>query len=100
MKRRFFLLVLLFCFIAVSCSVPTQETLTSTATPIPATPTVVVSKSCTSTLDDEVSPSYVPNTPLRDVVGHGHVVTGTVRSSVDCSPIPNAKLEFWPNWKE
>ncbi len=30
------------------------------------------------------------------MVGHGHVVTGVVLSSVGCKPITNAKLEFWP----
>ncbi|HZM23023.1 MAG TPA: carboxypeptidase regulatory-like domain-containing protein [Anaerolineales bacterium] len=43
-----------------------------------------------------MSPSYKPNTPERTIVGRGHVVTGVVLSSVDCKPIPNAKLEFWP----
>jgi catechol 1,2-dioxygenase len=65
-------------------------------TPAPVSPTATIPRSCTPTLDDGVSPSYIPDTPVRDVVGHGHVITGTVRSSIDCSPIPNAKLEFWP----
>jgi protocatechuate 3,4-dioxygenase beta subunit len=30
------------------------------------------------------------------VVGHGHILTGVVRSSANCVPIPNAKLELWP----
>lgn len=29
-------------------------------------------------------------------MGSGHVVMGVVLSSVDCQPIANAKLEFWP----
>lgn len=29
-------------------------------------------------------------------MGHGHVITGVVLSSVDCKPITHAKLEFWP----
>jgi protocatechuate 3,4-dioxygenase beta subunit len=29
-------------------------------------------------------------------VGHGHILSGVVRSSSDCHPIANAKLEFWP----
>ena len=38
----------------------------------------------------------MPDAPVRSVVGHGHILTGTVRSSVNCAPIPGAKLELWP----
>jgi protocatechuate 3,4-dioxygenase beta subunit len=47
-------------------------------------------------LDDGVSPSYKPDAPERTIVGTGHVVTGVVLSSVDCQPIANARLVFWP----
>jgi protocatechuate 3,4-dioxygenase beta subunit len=30
------------------------------------------------------------------VVGKGHILTGVVRSSKDCAPVANVKLEFWP----
>ena len=65
---------------------------------IPATRTVVAAspQSCTPTHDDGVSPSYFPDTPERTIVGQGHVLTGVVLSSMDCQPIANAKLEFWP----
>lgn len=59
--------------------------------------TAPVAQRCTPTLDDGLSPSYKPNAPERNVVGSGHVVTGVVRSSRDCAPIANAKLEFWPD---
>jgi protocatechuate 3,4-dioxygenase beta subunit len=55
-----------------------------------------INRTCQPTVDDGVSPSYKPDTPERTVVGHGHVVAGVVLSSVDCQPIANAKLEFWP----
>jgi protocatechuate 3,4-dioxygenase beta subunit len=29
------------------------------------------------------------------VVGEGHILTGVVRSSEGCAPIPGVKLEFW-----
>jgi protocatechuate 3,4-dioxygenase beta subunit len=62
------------------------------------TPTKIIalSHSCKPTLDDGVSPSYKPDTPERTVVGQGHVLTGVVLSGLDCKPIPDAKLEFWP----
>ena len=63
---------------------------------VTSTVSSVTTRSCQPTLDDGVSPSYVPDTPERTVVGSGHIVTGVVLSSVDCQPIPHAKLEFWP----
>jgi protocatechuate 3,4-dioxygenase beta subunit len=30
------------------------------------------------------------------VVGQGHVLTGTVRSSRDCAPVAGARVELWP----
>jgi hypothetical protein len=53
---------------------------------------------CTASYEaeDPLSPSYKPDAPRRTVVGHGHVLTGTVRSSRDCAPIPGAQVELWP----
>ncbi|WP_026842707.1 dioxygenase family protein [Citrifermentans bremense] len=50
---------------------------------------------CTPTPWDEIGPFYRPNAPVRNSLGKGYVLTGTVRSSADCSPIPNARIEFW-----
>jgi len=69
-------------------NVPSQIIVTTVATVKPL--------SCEPTLDDGVSPSYKPDAPERTVVGQGHVITGVLLSSVDCKPIANAKLEFWP----
>ena len=95
-------LLTLVVFLITSCAsaqnlpetTPTNSLSLPTNTPIPAA-TATLPKSCTPTLDDGVSPSYIPDTPLRNVVGQGHVLSGTVRSSADCLPISNAKLEFW-----
>ena len=97
MKRYIgFSFICLFLLLAGSCAPreakPTQQ-LPPTFT---ATAPMTSSKSCTPTLDDGVSPSYVPNAPERNVVGKGHVLTGVVLSSKDCQPITHAKLEFWP----
>lgn len=32
---------------------------------------------------------------MRSSVGTGYVLTGTVRSATDCSPIAGAVIEFW-----
>ena len=51
--------------------------------------------SCPPTAADAEGPFYVPNAPLRSVIGRGLVVTGTVRSAGSCTPIPGARLEWW-----
>jgi protocatechuate 3,4-dioxygenase beta subunit len=76
-------------------ALPTSAPVSAAAT-APQLPPATAARHCTPTNDDGVSPTYVPNTPVRNVVGHGHVLTGVVRSSRDCTPIANAKLEFWP----
>lgn len=50
---------------------------------------------CTPTPWDEIGPFYRPNPPLRSSIGKGYLLSGTVRSSADCSIIPNARIEFW-----
>jgi protocatechuate 3,4-dioxygenase beta subunit len=51
--------------------------------------------SCAPTRPDGEGPYYVPNAPVRSSVGTGHLLKGMVRSSKDCSPLPNARIEFW-----
>jgi protocatechuate 3,4-dioxygenase beta subunit len=51
--------------------------------------------SCSATAADAEGPFYVPNAPVRSVLGQGLVVTGTVRSAGSCTPIPGARLEWW-----
>ena len=52
-------------------------------------------ESCEPTVADPPGP-YVPGAPVRQSVGKGHIVSGMVLSSRDCSPIVGAKLEMWP----
>lgn len=88
-------LLLFFLFIGACVA---AEPVEKSEPPTPMSPslTVAVQRSCAPTLDDGVSPSYKADAPERTVVGSGHVITGVVLSSVDCQPIANAKLEFWP----
>ncbi|HEX3213370.1 MAG TPA: carboxypeptidase regulatory-like domain-containing protein [Actinomycetota bacterium] len=46
---------------------------------------------------DDLSESYRPGAPVREVVGQGHVLTGTVRSIRDCAPVAGARVELWPD---
>jgi protocatechuate 3,4-dioxygenase beta subunit len=50
---------------------------------------------CKATEPDILGPFYKPNAPIRSSVGMGYVLKGTVRSSKDCAPVPEATVEFW-----
>lgn len=50
---------------------------------------------CPLTPADGGDPFYVPNTPLRSHVGTGFLLTGIVRSGIDCSALRGARVEFW-----
>ena len=50
---------------------------------------------CEPTPADMLGPFYKPGAPVRDTVGEGYLLTGTVRSAPDCSALPEARIEFW-----
>jgi protocatechuate 3,4-dioxygenase beta subunit len=50
---------------------------------------------CEPTREDHLGPFYEPNAPLRSTVGQGYVLSGKVRSATDCSPLAEARIEFW-----
>jgi protocatechuate 3,4-dioxygenase beta subunit len=50
---------------------------------------------CPLTQGDGGDPFYKPNTPVRPHVGTGFVLTGIVRSGIDCSALKGARVEFW-----
>lgn len=50
---------------------------------------------CPPTPRDSEGPFYKPGAPERSSVGEGYLLEGTVRSALDCSPLPNARIEFW-----
>ena len=52
---------------------------------------------CSPTQVDADGPFYRPGAPERTKVGKGYVLRGTVRSAVDCSALPGAKIEIWLN---
>jgi protocatechuate 3,4-dioxygenase beta subunit len=56
---------------------------------------VVAAGSCPPTPWDEIGPFYRQNAPVRTKIGNGYVLTGTVRSSADCKPVTNARIEVW-----
>lgn len=50
---------------------------------------------CKPTPPDALGPFYTPNAPERTSVGKGHILSGVVRTSVDCSPVTGARIECW-----
>ena len=50
---------------------------------------------CPPTLDDGSGPFGRGAPPRRAKIGTGHVLTGLVLSSVDCAPIPGARIHLW-----
>nr|MBF0223534.1 intradiol ring-cleavage dioxygenase [Desulfobulbaceae bacterium] len=52
-------------------------------------------RDCEPTPFDEIGPFYRPNAPVRNKIGNGHSLTGSVLSVKNCSPLPFTKLEFW-----
>jgi Carboxypeptidase regulatory-like domain len=92
---RLLLVLVLAAALAAGCDRSAPAPAPRTATTPPAAP---AAGGCTAGYEepDALSPSYRPGAPVRAVVGHGHVLTGTVRSSRDCAPIAGARVELWP----
>ena len=57
--------------------------------------TAATAYQCKPTPEDEMGPFYRPDSALRNKVGTGYLLQGTVRSANDCSVIPEAKVELW-----
>lgn len=50
---------------------------------------------CPITSNGYMDPNYTPNAPVRSRVGTGFELNGVVRSGIDCSAIPRARVEIW-----
>lgn len=59
------------------------------------TPSQGHAETCPPTEPDMLGPFYKPGAPERSSVGKGYVLRGKVKSSIDCSPLKDAKIEFW-----
>jgi len=84
MTIRHSIIFLLFMLLAVFTTVASAEKLKP--------PT---SHMCPPTPEDEMGPFYRPGAPLSSRIGTGYVLTGSVKSAVDCAPIPSPLIELW-----
>jgi len=50
---------------------------------------------CPITSSGYMDPNYTPNMPVRSRVGTGFVLSGVIRSGIDCAVIPRARVEIW-----
>ena len=50
---------------------------------------------CPPTPPESLGPFYQPHAPLRNRVGRGYVLSGTVRAALRCTPLRTARLELW-----
>lgn len=50
---------------------------------------------CPLTAGDGADTFYTPNAPVRSHIGSGFVLTGVVRSGIDCTAMSGARVEFW-----
>jgi hypothetical protein len=87
---RTLLMVMLAAGLVAGCDRPAARP------PAPATTPAVAAACPGDAVGDPLSPTYRPGAPVRQVVGKGHVLSGTVRSSRDCAPIARARVELWP----
>ena len=78
MHARYFLKISLLCTFILSAAISPAET-----------------KKCRPTEPDMLGPFYKANAPVRSSVGRGYILDGVVRSSMDCSSIRSARIEFW-----
>jgi catechol 1,2-dioxygenase len=62
---------------------------------LPSDPRAFAQSPCRPTRADALGPFYEPNAPERSSTGRGLVITGRVRSSGGCAPLPGARLEWW-----
>jgi len=76
----------------------TASLATPTGTPpaiLPETGVTPTPGTCRPTEADQLGPFYEPTAPERNSVGQGHVLSGVIRSGVDCSPIVGVRIELW-----
>ena len=69
-------------------------TASMSAWPVPLS-AAEVTYQCEPTAEDEMGPFYRPDAPYRHGVGSGYLLIGTVKSAIDCSPVPSALIELW-----
>jgi len=63
--------------------------------PPPPAPAADDGYRCQPTAEDAQGPFYRSGAPLRSRIGAGYLLTGEVKSAVDCRPLAGARIELW-----
>src|SRR5436190_22176284 len=71
------------------------QMLAAPASPSSAHLSLLQAGRCTPTPPDSLGPFYKPHAPVRNRVGRGYVLSGTVRAALRCTPIRDARLALW-----
>jgi protocatechuate 3,4-dioxygenase beta subunit len=71
-----------------------------TACVLAAAATATAPAGCPATVSDGFGPFGRGSPPVRASIGKGHVLTGVILSSLDCRPIPGARVELWQSNKK
>jgi protocatechuate 3,4-dioxygenase beta subunit len=72
----------------------------ATACALAATATATAATGCPPTVSDGFGPFGRGSPPVRASIGKGHVLTGVILSSLDCRPVPGARVELWQSNKK
>ena len=64
------------------------------------TATGAAAAGCPATVSDGFGPFGRGSPPVRASIGRGHVLNGVILSSLDCRPIPGARVELWQSNKK
>jgi protocatechuate 3,4-dioxygenase beta subunit len=67
---------------------------------VAAATTATAAVGCPATTTDAFGPFGRGSPPVRASIGKGHVLTGVILSSLDCRPIPGARIELWQSNKK
>lgn len=62
---------------------------------LPAVACYAADVECSPTRGDALGPYYKSNAPVRDAVGTGYMLDGTVKNARDCTPVAGARIELW-----
>jgi protocatechuate 3,4-dioxygenase beta subunit len=92
--RNLFILIQSLCLTCTILLLSAHNPVVAKTHP-PVSSTQISVKKCEPTPADYLGPFYKSGAPVRSRVGKGYILEGSILSAMDCSPISNARVEFW-----